>query len=217
MQSKIGVILLSATALIVGLYLSIFGLQLPTSNQIEATQIESFFWPKQKQVVEFEMINQDNEPFNLSTLTGKWNFLFFGYTHCPDICPITMQTLRQARSIIIEQAPSLEQETQFIFVSVDGERDTPSHMKTYLDFFGGSFIGATGNTDQINSLTSQLGIPYSINPHEPGDTNYLVEHSGAILLISPQGMLASIYQPPLEPELIASRFDQIIQFMRQPQ
>ncbi|NKB64726.1 MAG: SCO family protein [Gammaproteobacteria bacterium] len=216
MQSKSGVIWISITALVAGINLSFFGFQLPISKQIDATEIESFFWPKQKKLTGFEMVNQYNEPFTLPNLTDKWSFLFFGYTHCPDICPITMQTLRQTRSIILENTPSLEAHTQFIFVSVDPERDTPEHMKIYLGFFGDAFLGATGNKQQIESLTTQLGIPYSIAPHEPGDKNYLVEHSGSILLISPQGMLASIYQPPLDPKAMADRFDQIIQFMEQP-
>ena len=211
--STAGVIVLCTLALIFGLYLSLSnnGFFAP---KIKSEEIEGFFWPNQKRIEPFTMVDQNNSDFTLEHFRGKWSFLFFGYTHCPDICPITMQQMKEANGKLLDQHPELESTIQMIFVSVDGERDTPEHLKNYVEFFG-DFIGLTGSEVQLQGLTTQLGVPYSIEPHEPGNQNYLVEHSGAIFLISPQGMLASIYQPPFTPQGVSDRFQQILQFLDQ--
>jgi protein SCO1/2 len=123
-----------------------------------------------------------------------------------------MNILRQVRDTVGTSKKIDADLVNFIFISVDGERDTPEKIKQYVEFFGKNFAGATGNKAQVDSLTTQLGIPYSIDEHQPGDTTYLVGHSGAILLISPQQTLSSIFQMPLTADQIASRFTQIFTF-----
>ena len=214
MNKKTGTILLGGMALMLGGYLSLFGFNLPVGPpEKPAAQIESFFWPHQKQLSAFELVDHNGEPYTDQHLKGRWQFLFFGYTHCPDICPITLNTMRQSKEKILVMRPDVENRMDFVFISVDGERDTPQHLKTYLQFFGGHFKGATGNDSQIDSLTGQLGVPYAIDDHEPGGQDYLVSHTGAIFLISPQGTLASIYQPPLSADQISGRFLDILAFM----
>jgi len=214
MNTKItGIILTGFVALLLGGYFSVFGPGLPVSRNEHDPNIEGFLWPKQKILTEFELVDHNNQPYRLERLKDKWRFVFFGYTNCPDICPTTMRTIRKIRKRIIDQVPDRREEIGFVFISVDGERDTPRHLNTYLNFFGDYFEGATGNKQQINKLTSQLGIPYSIDEHALGETDYRVGHSGAIFLISPQGSLASIYQPPLSPEDISDRFLSILEFM----
>ena len=75
------------------------------------------------------------------------------------------------------------------------------------------FEGATGNKSQVDSLTGHLGVPYSIDLHDPGDTEYLVGHSGAVYLISPEATLAAIYQPPHTAQMLTERLEQIKSFM----
>ncbi len=214
MQQSNRIILIGAIALLVGLYLQLFGFNPPFKDTAsQAARIEGFFWPDQKALSDFELVNQDNKPFQRTHFTDRWSFLFFGYTHCPDICPVTMNTLRQVRDIIGSNAIIDSDLVNFVFVSVDGERDTPELIKKYVEFFGEKFFGATGNKKQIDSLTTQLGIPYSVDEHQPGDLNYLVGHSGAVLLISPEEKLSSIFHSPFTADQIASRFTQIYTFM----
>ena len=214
MSSFRAVAVLSVLALGVGLYFSIADFN-ASKVRLSPEKIEGFFWPNQKKLEPFAMVDSNGSPFTLAQLKGKWSFLFFGYTHCPDICPMTMQIMRQSRMELVKSNPDFASKINMTFVSVDGERDTPEHLKNYLSFFGGGFTGATGSEAQLQTLTGQMGVPYSIEPHQPEEKNYLVEHSGAVFLISPEGMLASIYQPPITSELIVNRFLQIDQFMNQ--
>ncbi|MCY4050292.1 MAG: SCO family protein [Gammaproteobacteria bacterium] len=205
-------IALGAAALAAGIYLQLFGFNLPVRYADKAPEIENFFWPDQKALSEFQMVSTDGSPFGIENLDSKWNFVFFGYTHCPDICPITMNLLRESRDLLQEKISIDTDSFNFLFVSVDGERDTPEHLRRYIEYYGNNFIAATGNKDQVDSLTGQLGVPYSIDEHKPGDRNYLVAHSGSIFLISPDNKLASIYHPPHDREKLVSRFLEILEF-----
>ena len=205
-------LLLVLIALAVGIYLQIASIKSPVGTVANPPDIEGFFWPDQKRLAEFEMVDTNNQPFGIADLSSKWSFVFFGYTHCPDICPITMHTMRKVRDKIYSYQEINMKNFNILFVSVDSERDTPEHLGKYISFFGDNFSAVTGNKKQVDSLTGQLGVPYSIDKHEPEDTDYLVGHSGAIFLISPDGYLASIYQPPHGVEEITSRFMDILRF-----
>ncbi|MYB35288.1 MAG: SCO family protein [Gammaproteobacteria bacterium] len=205
-------IILGVAALAAGIYLQLFGFNLPVRYVQEVPEIDNFFWPDQKALSEFQMVSTDGSPFGIENLDSKWNFVFFGYTHCPDICPITMNLLRESRDLLQEDSSVDTDSINFLFVSVDGERDTPEHLSRYIQYYGDNFIAATGNKDQVDSLTRQLGVPYSIDEHEPGDQHYLVAHSGSIFLISPDSTLASIYHHPHDSEHLVSRFIEILEF-----
>ena len=216
MQSKGPLILLCFIALLTGLYLQLFGFNLPIkSERTPSPDIENFLWPDERPLEHFELVNQDNERFNQTDLLGKWSFLFFGYTHCPDICPITMHTLRQVSGQLRSSGKTDPDQFNFVFVSVDGERDTPDHLKRYVGFFDPDFVGITGNREQVDSLASQLSVPYSIEEHPAGAREYLVNHSGAIFLVSPQGRLATLFQAPHDPGRITERFFAIEAFTGQ--
>lgn len=196
-------------AMAAGLYIAIYGLSLPTGNRIDPNQIEGLFWPEQKQLVNFSLTDHQNQRFNLDSLAGQWNLVFFGYTYCPDICPLTMSTLREANSLYQKQAPKNQKDLRITFVSVDGERDHSDHLANYIQFYDESFIAASGNKTEVDSLTSQLGVPYEIEEHEPGSRNYLVSHSGTLFLISPEGKLMATFQPPLNATEISKRLRKI--------
>lgn len=213
MQLKYQVALISFVALLIGLYLQLFGINLPLKHiETEQSEIEGFFWPKQKTMVDFELLDQNKLEFSLDRLKNKWSMLFFGYTHCPDICPITMNTLRGVRNKLKVEQEAISENTNYIFVSVDGERDTTDILKSYIEFFGQSFVGLAGNKAQVDSLASQLGVPYTIDDHEPGNSEYFVSHSGSIFLISPDGNLASIFHAPHSVDGITERFKKILRF-----
>ena len=213
MNINLRVVLIGVVALVTGAYLQLFGFNLPLRTaEVPQPEIENFFWPEQKALSSFQLTGSNNSPYGINEIHDKWSFVFFGYTHCPDICPITMNTLRQAREqMATESIVNLDQ-VNFLFVSVDGERDTPAHLDSYISFFGQNFTAATGTPDQVDSLTRQLGVPYSIDEHEPGDSDYLVGHSAAIFLISPSAKLASIYHAPHNAKQITRRFTDILRF-----
>ena len=196
-------------ALVAGIYFSLKDIGGSTPPEVAG-----LFWPQQKSLEPFAMVSHENEEFTLDNLKGKWNLMFFGYTHCPDICPITMSILKQTAVNIKEKDEPSSEDLSVVFISVDGERDTPDHLNNYLEFFDPAFVGATGNTSQVDSLTKQLGIPYEIEKHEPGE-DYLVSHSGAVLMISPEGKLAAIFQAPHAPQDLADSFIKVRSFLEQ--
>ena len=178
----------------------------------EKPEIAGFLWPDPRVIQPFEVIDQHNQPFGLDNLQGKWSFLFFGFTHCPDICPITLTLLKQVQDNLALQNKS--DNVQMIFVTVDPERDTPEQVAEYVRYFDESFIGLTGTPEQIASLTNQMGVVHIKNEETtPGE--YLVDHSASIFLISPAGQWLAIFSAPHNTDDIATRFMSIREFISQ--
>lgn len=165
-----------------------------------------------KSVADFELLNQFGEPFTQKSFIDKWTFLFFGYTHCPDICPTTMMELNLVAKRI-KPTPPLQNNIQYVFVSVDPQRDTMEHLRDYVAYFNQEFIALTGNIDKINVLTKQLGIKHSKG--EGTENNYAVNHSSAILLINPQGQYFAKFKAPHYAETLTSKFTLIQLFQQQ--
>lgn len=209
------IISINAVAITTGLYLAVFGFNLP-SGRIHPEQIDGLFWPQQKQLDQFEMVDHRGRTFELASLEGHWNLVFFGYTSCPDICPITMTTLRQVADLLKadDSVSTSRPPVRMVFISVDAERDNSEHLASYINFYGDAFIAASGNISQVDSLTTQLGVPYEIEPHEPGE-HYLVSHTGSLFLLSPDGKLFAVLHPPHTPDQVARQLTTIRQFIDQ--
>ncbi len=172
-------------------------------------QVQGMMWPNPKILGAFSTNDQDGEKFGLENLDGKWSFLFFGYTHCPDICPITLTILDQVYKKL--RLADQHSDTQVIFVSVDPERDTNEQLNSYVSYFNEDFIGLGGSLEQVQSLTKQLGIAFFL--HEASDSGeYLVDHSASVILIDPEGRMVAIFSAPHQVDSILSRFRQIRSF-----
>lgn len=212
-MSRWPIILASLLALAAGFLVATRDATLPWSKP-GRPDIQGFFWPEQKALQPFEMVSHNNQPFDLGDLQGRWTILFFGYTFCPDICPVTMSVLRESMAQYREMAPAELADLDVAFISVDGERDTPAQLAGYIRFYDESWMAASGSREQVDSLAGQLGVPYEIDDHEPGDANYLVSHSGTLFLISPDGTLASLFSPPFDPAQLAAQVLEIRRFMQ---
>jgi len=160
--------------------------------------------PSAKGVSDFQLTGHDGKPFSHDDLRGKWSFAFFGYTHCPDVCPTSLTMLAQVMKRL-EKNDTLDALPQVIFVSVDPERDTPELLEKYVPYFHPDFIGVTGGPQQLLTLTRQLGILYGKSPGDSED-NYLVDHSAAIILFDPDGNFRAVFGAPHDPDLIAQDF-----------
>ncbi len=173
-------------------------------------QIEGMMWPESKSLLPFSTIDQNGEEFGLQNLQGKWSFLFFGYTHCPDICPITLTVFNDVYEKL--RTNQHQAEVQMIFVSVDPERDTIEQLHDYVSYFNENFIGLGGSLEQIQSLTGQMGIAFfHEQPSATGD--YLVNHSASVFLVDPHGQLIAIMSAPHSADDILSRFLKIKNFI----
>lgn len=179
-------------------------------SETESPAIEGFLWPDPRSLGSFSAVDQDGREFGEDRLMGQWSFLFFGYSHCPDICPVTLSVLKQFYEGI-EQSGEAEN-VQVIFVSVDPERDTPERLREYVHYFNPDFIGVSGSTEQIADLAGKAGIVY-MRGEQTSSGNYLVDHTASILLVDPRGRLVSIYSAPHDPVTMRERFDRIRDFL----
>jgi protein SCO1/2 len=149
-------------------------------------------------------MKHDGTPFTNADLLGQWTLIFFGYTHCPDICPITMNVLAAAKKKANSEFP------QVLFVSVDPERDTVDLLSSYVTYFDPEFVGVTGDGQMIEALTLQTSVLYMKIPGTSGnEKDYLVDHSSSILLLNPEGQLAAFLKAPHTPGSINDSLEKI--------
>lgn len=151
----------------------------------------------ERAVPDFALTDHAGGAYTRRNLDETWTLLFFGYTHCPDVCPVTLA----AMSASVEAITALGGEPpRVVFVSVDPERDAPAHLRGYVTLFRDEFLGVTGPHDQLRRLAKALGVTYARSGDGP---DYLVEHSAALLLVNPDGKLQAVFGPPHEPDVIA--------------
>ncbi len=136
------------------------------------------------------------EPFGPDRLEGHWSLVFTGFTNCPDICPTTLALLASVRARVPDER------LQFVFVSVDPERDTAERIASYLAHFGASLLGATGSGAEIERFTKALGLAQVRNPGVGGE--YTVDHSAALVLIDPKVRVAGYFLPPHDERALAA-------------
>jgi len=167
--------------------------------------------PTAKTLSDFRLVDQQGAPFTRDDLKGHWTFAFFGYTHCPDVCPTSLAMLaRVLRNL--DNNSQLSTRPRGLFVSVDPQRDTPAVLAAYLPYFHPDFQGATGDPEQITALTRQLGILAARAPGDSGDGDYLVDHSAAIILFDPHGRYYALFNVPHDPDKMVSDFLRIQQY-----
>lgn len=185
-----------------GLWLS-FGL---IPDRIAPT-IAGIFLTPPRPVEDFTLIDQNGQPFNKERWRGKWTFLYFGYTFCPDVCPLTLLELNKMQKILARE--NLDQNNAYLFISVDPNRDTPERLGKYAAYFNPRFQGATGTPEQLAGLAEQFGVYYKI-PDAP-EGNYTVDHSSTVMLIDPEVRLRAVFTED-KPEIMAADFRRILEY-----
>jgi protein SCO1/2 len=157
-------------------------------------------------VPQFSLLDGDGKAFTRDSLRGHWSLVFFGFTHCPDICPTTLSVLgevhKQLANLPAGQQPAV------IFISVDPQRDTPDVVGKYVHFFSSDFVGVTGTVEAIDQLTSAAGVPVARVPLPSGD--YTVDHSGAIFVIDPDAALHAVLSSPDKADAISADYRRLI-------
>lgn len=190
-------------AMLAGVWLADIYRQRDSRAVLLPDQVITLF-PEPKPLTAFALTDHKNRVFDLASLKGKWSFLFFGFTHCPDVCPTTLAVLAHARDKIAKNTVGAE-DIQFVFISVDPNRDTAGKLGQYVDYFDTTFLGVTGNDAQIGNLAGQLGAAYQV-AIKPGIENYPVYHSAAVFLLDPRARYHAVFTPPLDAEAISRRF-----------
>jgi protein SCO1/2 len=134
--------------------------------------------------------DHNGRPVTLATFRGKVVVLFFGYTHCPDVCPTTLSDMAQALKLL---RPEDARKIQVLFASVDPERDTPETLRAYVPYFHPDFLGLYGTPGQVARAAREFRVVYRKHV-EPGATGYLVDHSAGSYVVDAQGNLR-LYLP----------------------
>jgi len=140
---------------------------------------------------EFEFTDHKGQPFGMEQLKDKWSLIFFGFTHCPDICPTTMASAAKMYAGLEDEE---KDQLQVILISLDPERDTTEKLAEYVPYFNPDFIGATGNKYVLLKLATELNVAFSKVELEGGD--YTIDHSGNMILVNPYGHYYGFLKPP---------------------
>ena len=163
--------------------------------------------PDFKPLNSFKLTDHNNAIFDEQRLQGKWSFVFFGYTSCPDICPTTLQVLSSVQALLKDASIDDPANRQVLFISVDPERDTTETLADYMSYFN-NFIGLTADKAAIDSIARQFGAGYALEP-ETSPGQYLVAHTSAIFLVDPFGRLVATFSQPHYPATIAAQYEKI--------
>ena len=140
------------------------------------------------------LTDHNGRPVTLETFRGKLVVLFFGYTHCPDVCPTTLSDMAQALKLV---PPAVAGKVQVLFVSVDPERDTPETLKAYVPYFHPAFLGLYGTPEEVAKAATEFKVAFRKHV-EPGATGYLVDHSAGSYVLDEKGRLR-LYLPFAHP------------------
>lgn len=140
----------------------------------------------------FELQTHDSETADESIFEGQWDLVFFGFTHCPDVCPLTLKVLQTAKAELAKSG--FEPLPRIVLVSVDPERDTPERLDAYIRAFGDNNLGLTGDVGELRKLTDGIGIFFE--KRDSDDDHYLVDHSSVVLVIDPQGRFYALFSSP---------------------
>lgn len=156
------------------------------------TYVSATVLTEPKALPDFSLQDHAGKKFTRADLMSQWTFIFFGYTHCPDICPATLAVLNQVDKTLRETAATEIPAT--IFVSVDPDRDTTSLLADYMSYFNNKFLGVTGGREELKALTDRLGIAFG---KENGlQADYEVFHTARIMLIDPHANLKALFSFP---------------------
>jgi len=165
------------------------------------------------------LVDHDGKAFGLEQLQGFYTFIFFGYTHCPDICPATLYQFKTMAKTLKSQQPELFARTRFMLASIDPQRDTPQHLKDYVQYYDPAFIGITGSVDDIKIFSRQMGVIFERRENEDeteknkDNNDYLVDHSSAILMVNPEGHLKAVFSAPHNATEILKDYQSIFNYL----
>ena len=201
---------MSAVAKTVGLCLTFIGIVLvmfvistmrtPQLSDEELRNKGVFLLPRPRDIAAFELASAAGTLSN-ADFQDKWSFIFFGFTHCPDICPTSMSVMGQVeRNLTQSQQMDEDQPFQGILISVDPDRDTPERVDEYAKAFSPRFLSATGSREALVELTQQVNVAFAKVPD--GQGGYTVDHTGHMVIINPRGHFHGFVKLPHKEETI---------------
>ena len=183
----------------------------------ELNELGAIKYPEPFALTTFELTDQDNNAFTNEDFLGQWSLVFFGFTSCPDVCPITMSELAQTYRTL--QAQPDQVLPQVVFVSVDPERDSIDRVREYVQRFDSEFIGLIGSEVETANIAAQFFVAFSKVVEDMADMGhempampdmqaggYMMNHNIHVSLVNPQGELTAVVRPPIRREVLAKLY-----------
>lgn len=175
-------------------------LQTPQLSDEELRERGVFLLPRPRDLAPFVLQDHLGAPFDNERLLGKWTFVFFGFTHCPDICPTTMSELGQVDTKLRQEGGPLAETFQGLLVTVDPERDTAEILGTYATAFSPRFFGVRAAREPTAEFAQQVNAAFGKVPAEDG--GYTMDHTGNLIIINPRGHYHGFIKLPHKAETI---------------
>lgn len=148
--------------------------------------------PVKADVPGFVLETHDGRQVDETVFEGQWDLVFFGFTHCPDVCPLTLKVLQNAKTELEQRG--VTSLPRIVLVSVDPERDTPERLAAYIRSFGDDNLALTGDVAELRKLADGIGIFFEKRDADGG--HYLVDHSSVVLVIDPEGRFHALFSSP---------------------
>ena len=197
--------LLLVVAAVVGLQVYQFSAE-PALDREALREEGVLVFDQPRQITDFELKDHRGQAFTPEDLKGQWTLIFFGFTQCPDICPLAMADLSR---LMGELPPELEAQTQVLMVTLDPARDTPEVLADYVPYFHEDFVGLTGEFLTIRRFANELNVAFS--KVTQGEDDYTIDHSGHISLVNPRGDYHALFKPPFNAEKMAKHYAALVE------
>jgi protein SCO1 len=168
--------------------------------------IGGYVLPTARALGAIQLVDDRGAKVTAQDFSGRWSFLYFGYTYCPDVCPLTLVELAEVKKKLAERVPGAA--TSVYFVSVDPQRDSPERLHEYVTYFDPEFHGLTGDIAAITALANAAGAVFFVPPGQD-EKSYLVSHSSSIALLEPSSAVRAVFTAPHDAEQIAADFAKI--------
>lgn len=185
----ISIVAIAVAALIAGVYVA----RLVSRPDVPALESGTVF-PAARTLDSFALVDTHGAPASPATLAGHPTLVFFGFTHCPDVCPTTLTLLSGVQKQVA--IPGLK----IALISVDPERDTPEQLGRYISAFKGDLIGLTGDPRAIESAAKTFGVAAS--KVDLGGGNYTMDHSAAVFALDSQARIIAVFTPPFRTDAL---------------
>ena len=181
----------------------------PVRETAEAPlEINGFVVDVPRRLPEFSLIDGEGNAFQSGDFRGYWSFVYFGYTYCPDVCPMSLVEMAKVKRSL-ENDQRIDNDRYYL-VSVDPGRDTPERIGEYVRYFDPSFRGLTGDAEEIDKFVAAAGAIYEL-PETIENDNYLVGHSSFITLLNPDGNVHAFFTTDLDGDKLAADFRSILE------
>jgi protein SCO1/2 len=180
----------------------------PSLSKDQLREQGVYLFEKPRLVKDFELLDKNAQPFTKKDLVGKWSLVFFGFTHCPDICPTTLATLNQFYQQMKKEPANrvLLDKTRVILATVDPAKDTPEVLKPYVDYFNPNFNAITGEFLSVYNLATNLNAPFK--KIVQGD-DYTMDHSAYVFVLNDKGDYQGFIKPPISVEALMLKYPAI--------